>query len=58
MKTKPAKYEIIGCDHRFVPTKETYKECNTCNLEITDNECLDDIKAGERCYAYRKYYED
>ncbi|MDM7919438.1 MAG: hypothetical protein QUS12_09765 [Methanosarcina sp.] len=47
---------IYGCNHRFNPSKETEKECDTCNITPDDNECKDDIVVGERCYMYKVVY--
>ena len=58
MKKRQAKYKIIGCDHRFVPTTNTYKECDTCELTRENKECLCDIATGERYYVFLKYFED
>ena len=46
-------YQIIGCNHRFVP-ESMYRKCNECDLKRTDIECIDDIACGERCYVYQK----
>ena len=55
MKRKhPASYEIIGCDHRFVPSDENTKYCNSCRITRDSDECKVNIMVGERCFVYKK----
>lgn len=53
MKKQKFKYQIIGCDHRYVP-ENPYKKCSDCSLSPTDSECVDSIMVGERYYVYKK----
>lgn len=53
MKKIKSQYKIIGCDHRYVHENPS-KRCSECSLKLIDDECLDSIAVGERCYVYLK----